>query len=280
MAARFWAGGTGNWDGTTAPSAHWGTATNGVGIPASGPGVNDTATFDGNSGGGTVTVIGNISCQSITCGAFTGTLDFSVNNNNVTLSANGGFNGSGTATRTINLGNGLWTISTTGTSTPWNMATTTGLTFNANGSTISFTGVGNAVRTFAGGGLTYSTVSFGPNTSGATGALISGANTFAALTLVAPFNLSLTALVTQTVTALNSNGSPGSVNFIDASSASQATINAAAGTITISYTVIRNMVFGGGATFRAGNSFNLGNNSGITITPPTMTRSRGWSGMT
>jgi hypothetical protein len=278
MASRFWLGGTGNWDGTTASSAHWGTGS-GTGGPASGPGVNDSATFDGASGGGTVTVTGNITCQSITCGAFTGTLDFSANNNNVTLSATGGFNGSGTATRTINLGNGLWTLSTNGTATPWNMTTTTGLTFNANGSTISFTGVGTNVRTFAGGGLTYNIVSFGPNTSGATGATISGGNTFAALTLVAPFNLSLGVGVTQTVTALNSNGSPGSVNFIDGGSAAQGVINAAAGTITISYTAIRNMSFGGGATFIAGKSFNLGNNAGITITPPTMTRSRGWSGM-
>jgi hypothetical protein len=159
------------------------------------------------------------------------------------------------------------------------MGTTTGLTFNANGSTISFTGVGTAVRTFAGGGLTYNIVSFGPNTSGATGATISGGNTFAALTLVAPFNLSLGVGVTQTVTALNSNGSPGSVNFIDGGSAAQGVINAAAGTITISFTAIRNMSFGGGATFIAGKSFNLGNNIFITITPPTMTRSRGWSGM-
>jgi hypothetical protein len=279
MANRFWLGGTGNWDGTTSSSAHWGTASGGGTTPTTGPGVNDAAIFDGASGGGTVTVTGNISCQAITCGAFTGTLDFSANNNNVTLSSTTGFNGSGTATRTINLGNGLWTISTNGTSTPWNMGTTTGLTFNANGSTISFTGVGTAVRTFAGGGLTYSTVSFGPNTSGATGAAISGSNTFTTLTLVAPFNLTITQSTVQTVTVLNSNGSPGSVNFIDGSSPALGVIAGAGGAITMSWTAIRNMSFGGAVTVIAANSFNLGNNIFITITPPTMTRSRGWSGM-
>src|SRR5687767_4143911 len=90
MANRFWVGGTGTWNNTN--TTNWSATSNGAG-GASIPGTGDTATFDASSGGGTVTVdspnaANSVTVQSITCGAFTGTLDFSANNNNVTLSSN------------------------------------------------------------------------------------------------------------------------------------------------------------------------------------------------
>src|SRR6267154_670068 len=133
----------------------------------------------------TVTVNATISVQSITCGAFTGTLDFSANNNNVTLSAAAAFNGSGTGTRTINLGNGTWTISTASAAvTPWTIATTTGLTFNANSSTIDLSGVvaAGSGQTFFTGGLTYNVVKISGSRFNS-GLIISGGGTIGTLNI-------------------------------------------------------------------------------------------------
>ena len=268
MASRFWVGGTGTWDGST--TTHWASSTGGAG-GQSVPGVNDTVTLDGSSGGGTVTVNTTVTVQSITCGAFTGTLDFSANNNNVTLSAGGtSFNGSGSGTRTINLGNGTWTLS--GANATWSIATTTGLTFNANSSTIVLAGNVTNGKAFTGGaGLTYSTITFGPNTS--SGAfIIQNSFNISMLNIIGPAIVTFAGL-TLTVTTLTITSSiSGLVRLVTAG-----TISMASGAPLISWTGIGDMTFSGGATFTAQNSFNLGNNTGITITPPTMTRSRGWS---
>lgn len=132
MASRFWVGGTGTWDGSS--TTHW-AATTGGASGASVPGATDTVTLDGNSGGGIITVNTNFSIISLTMGAFTGTLDFSTNNNSPTLQT---FNNSGTATRTLNMGSGTWSI-TGNAATVWNSGTTTGLTFNAGTSNLNFT---------------------------------------------------------------------------------------------------------------------------------------------
>lgn len=267
MASRFWVLGTGTWDGSN--TANWSATTGGAPL-ASVPGSADTVTFDGSSGGGTVTVNTTVNVQSITFGAFTGTLDFSANNNNVTLSAAAGMSGTGAGTRTLNLGNGTWTISTgIAASTPWNFATTTGLTFNANSSTVSFTGTGSGSRTFAGGGLTYNIVSFGANSSGGPLA-ISGANTFATLSIVAPNVITFPNAVTNTVTnAFTWTGSSSSqLAILSSSNAATATINVTSGSPTMSWAGLHAMTFTGGATFTATNSLDLGLNSGITITVP------------
>src|SRR5689334_24115345 len=104
MASRFWVGGTGTWD--SSDTTHWAATSGGAG-GQSVPGSGDTVTFDGSSGGGTVTLNfgGTITVQSITMGAFTGTWDNSVNNNDITVTASGScFSGSGSGTRTIKLG--------------------------------------------------------------------------------------------------------------------------------------------------------------------------------
>jgi hypothetical protein len=270
-ASRFWVLGTGGWD--TITTTHWATTSGAGSGGASVPGVSDSATFDGGSGGGTVTLnqtLG-ITVQSITCGAFTGTLDNSTNNNNVTLSSS--FNGSGTGTRTINLGNGTWNITSTTGATTWNMNITTGLTWNANSSTIQISGATTtALRIFTGGSLAYHDIQL-------TGLIsITGTNSFTAFSLVGAAQVTLTN--TQTVTSLVSNGTVSAPNSINNAGANAvATISIISGTYDLTWTGISGITFSGGATFTAHNSFDLGHNSGITITPPTMTRSRGWSGM-
>lgn len=138
MTGYFWVpvlgSGTGVWDNSL--NIHWATSSGGVGgvgVPGSG----DTVTFDANScpAAEVVTVNANINVTSITMGAFTGTLDFSANNNSPTMQT---FNGSGSGTRTLNMGSGNWNI-TGNNATVWTTATTTGLTFNGNNAVLNFT---------------------------------------------------------------------------------------------------------------------------------------------
>lgn len=131
MANYFWVGGTGTWDGTT---NHFAITSGGTAIAAA-PGSSDTVTFDGNSGGGTVTVSTNFNVVSVTMGAFTGTLDFSANNNSPTMQT---FSGTGTGVRTLNMGSGTWTITGNNTNI-FTLATTTNLTLNAGTSTVNCT---------------------------------------------------------------------------------------------------------------------------------------------
>lgn len=260
-AARFWVGGTGTWDGSA--TTHWSDTSGGAsGQPV--PGSGDTVTFDANSGGGTVTVNTTVTVQSITNGAHTGTLDFSANNNNVTLSALTGFSGTGTGTRTLNLGNGIWTL-TAGNGTTWNFGTTTNLTFNANSSTLRFTGSGD--QSFAHGNLTYSTIDI--RTAG--DFLFSGTAITMATLLATPqpTTIRFTGSVTHTITnAFTLAGTSSAPLGMTSTTGSNATVSISSGTATCDWCGISGLTFSGGATFSASNSLNLSGNSGITITAP------------
>ncbi len=261
MASRFWVGGTGTWDASD--TTHWASSSGGAG-GQSVPGSSDTVTFDGSSGGGTVTLGSgyNPTLQSITCGAFTGTLTAAVNNNNVTLTASGGFNGSGSGTRTISLGNGTWTLSATNAN--WTMSTTTNLTFNCNSSTILFSNsTTTASRTFDGGSLTYSTVSIAASTGGGQ-VTLNNNNTIATLSVTGPAVVFLGSSTTQTLTTLTLTSAAATPILIQGTG----TINDTAGTNAYTHLILRNVTFGGGATWSATSSFDMGGNSGITITAP------------
>ncbi len=269
----------GKWDTTNANN--WVSTSNGTDYGQTVPGSGDTVTFDGSSGGGTVTVNTTVTATSITCGAHTGTLDFSANNNNVNLTS---FNGSGTGTRTLNLGNGTWTISGTS-GTPWTISTTTNLTFNANSSVILITGTATAARTVTPGALTYNTFTIGPSSSSFVTSLTS-ATTYANLNLVGPLNIGFTNAVTSTSTAINWSGSSGSEIFAanNTINGTTAVVSVASGSPTMTWLALRDMVFSGGATFNATNSFDLQHNSGVTITPPAsgaagLSRARAFAGM-
>ncbi|WP_156795569.1 hypothetical protein [Bradyrhizobium icense] len=269
MASRFWVGGTGTWNDSS--TANW-SATSGGASGASVPSSADTVTFDGSSGGGTVTVAATINAsntiQSLVCGAFTGTLDFATNNPNITfnLSSSPNFSISGTGTRTINLGSGTFTLVGNNGSV-FDAATTTNLTFNAGTSTIQINNPANGnSATFAGGGLTYNIVTFGAR-SGGSQISISGNNTFAALNLNPPTFLTFGNGSAQGVTApLAWNGSSSAQFNISSGADTKATINCAVGSV-ISWALIRGMAFAG-TTVPATNSFDLKNNSGVTITAP------------
>lgn len=259
----------------------WSTSTGGA-TGASVPGSSDAVILDAATcvGGVTCTITVNttVAVQSITMGACTASttgciLDFSTNNNNVTLSGIGGFSGTGTGTRTLNMGNGTWSVTeASGGNTLWNLAVVTNLTFNANSSTILFTNTGTAVPAFVSGvGLTYNTISLGANTSrGGVFFSLAASTTFTTLNVSAPNNIAFTSSVTITITnALNLVGTASNpIRFGSVTFGNQTTISTASGAATFDYVGIDSIAFTGGATFTATNSFNLGKNTGITITGP------------
>lgn len=259
-ASRVWTGGTGSW--TPSNTASW----SGGAVP----GAADTATFDGTSGGGTVTLNfgGTITVQSIITGNFTGTWDNSVNNNNITLSAQTAFNGSGTGTRTIKLGSATYTLSFAGTGgTPWTFTTNTGLTLVAGSETIVFSGVSQTIKTLNSGGKTFGALTINANCGPVSIAAASGA-TFSTITLNAGTVLQIP-VTNVTATALSVTGSSSAPALLmSGTMGTQAALTITSGTQSLSWVSLRDMNFTGGATFIARNAFDNGNNTGITITPP------------
>ncbi len=272
-ASRFRVSGTGTWDATT--TTGWGSAS-GTADNSSVPGAADAVTFDGSSGGGTCTVNTTVTVQSIAMQAFTGTLDFSANNNNVTLSANSNaFNCSGSATRTLKMGNGAWTLTTTNASgqNVWNIGNTTNLTFQANGSTINFSGV-----SVAGGGGRWFTSATSGSAIAYNNLTFSGAGNYILNT--AALNLALNALaiggqvnlllnvITCTVTSIATTTTPTTPASIGGQSAgTQYTISCASGIQNLSNIAVKDAAFSGGATFKI-SGYDLGNNSGAAFSLP------------
>jgi hypothetical protein len=258
LASRFWVGGTGTWDAST--TTNWSATTGGAG-GQSVPGSADTVTFDGASGGGTVTVNTTVNVTSITMGAFTGTLDFSAHNNNVTVQS---FSGTGTGARTLNMGNGTWTVTGGG---GWNCLTVTSFTFNANGSTLIFSRNSLTSASNFMGALTYNTVTVAANAS--YGQTSFSSFTVGTLNIVAPNYVAFPSGATVTVTTLSFTGSSSAQSLVVAgTNGTKASISQASGTPTLSWLALREINFTGGATFTATQSFDLGDNAGVTITAP------------
>jgi len=122
---------------------------------------------------GTVTLMSDLDMTGSVATPFTLTSGtFNANNFNITAFS---FLGSGTGVRSLNMGNGIWSIFGNGT-TVWTMATITNLTFNASGSTLKFTYSGSTgTRTVSfNGNLTYNKVM-----------ITAGSDTFAIANLLA-----------------------------------------------------------------------------------------------
>lgn len=274
MASRFWVGGTGTWDSSN--TANWSATTGGAG-GASVPGSADTVTIDANSGTGTITVNGTVNVLGVTFNAANNIiLDFSVYNNNVTIGSQ--FACSGTGIRTLKMGSGIWTFPYTGASTTvWNLATTTNLTFDAGKSTIRITGATSSILTFAGGGLTYYTLEVARG-SGTGQITISGSNTFVNFidnTSTAAHTYSFVSGTTTTFYTFNVKGSPGALITLAKSSA------AAANFVKVGQGVVNcNYITAGGNTpatpssgvwYAGPNS--TGGGSGWILTAPTSSQS-------
>jgi hypothetical protein len=175
------------------------------------------------------------------------------------------FVGSGTQTRSITLGTSTVTVSVA-----FTMTTTTGLTFSGASSTIALASSASA-RTFAGGNLTYGTLTY--NVAGSTGALtISGSNSFDTINFSDATNartLTLTASTTQTVrNAFNVNGTAGKLMTI--AGATGTLSYTGSGVVSSDYLSISSSTATPSSTWYAGaNSTDaLGNSGWIFTVPP------------
>lgn len=279
MASRFWVGGTGTWDASD--TTHWAASSGGAG-GQSVPGSSDTVTLDASSGGGTVTVNygvgGTVTVSTITMGAFTGTLDFAANDNNVNVKT---FSGTGTGVRTLNMGDGTWTFvdgSGTG-NVSWDFTTTTNLTFACNASVMVFTPSGsNPTATLSWGTLaaTYNSITLNGSSTGSLFDLsVAVSATIATLSVTGKSTLVLRATgpATYTITTLSIVGTQtNQIAILASNTGGRPIISVASGTPTLTWlSWIYLIAFSGGATFNATNSQNAGTGSstGITVVPPT-----------
>ncbi len=267
MASRFWVGGTGTWDASD--TTHWASSSNGAGGQTV-PGSSDTVTFDGSSGTGTITVNTTVSVVSITMSALTGgsVLDFATNNNNVNLSSSFGNTGSGT--RTLNMGNGTWTI--TGTSgNPWGVSGATNLTLNCNSSTLVLTSTAVASANLSLGAFTYNVVTINPIAAYVPTVLV-GASTVATLNITGAGLTHFASATTHTITTLNltSGSSLSALNCITSNAPPAVATLSIGNAITPAYCAFRDITKTGAGSITASNSIDLGHNTSITITAPTV----------
>lgn len=233
------------------------------------PSSSDTVTLDGSSGGGIVTVNTNISIQSLTTSAFTGTLDFSANNNTVSLSVSPCWTDSATGVHTTNMGNGTWTFAIA-TGTAITLTASANHTLNANGSTILLSAVPTGNRTVSLGAKTVNNLMvtnaawqpFQIDLSQG-GAIVVGGN----LTLTNVGNIRMPAGVTITVTGtLTWDGTSSNQGLI--ASPGVAAILSVGSTNILSWLLIQNITKSGAGSITVNNGFDGGGNTGITINGP------------
>jgi len=218
--------------------------------------------FDG--AGGTWTLQDNY-LSTGTFNLFIGT--FNANNFNVTT---GGFLSDNSNTRTLTMGSGTWTTSSS--VGAWYINDPTNLTLNANTSTIKLTSA--TYVDFRGGGLTYNNVWFSGGSS--TGDIrIFGANTFNDFKDDGTENHSIVfPNVTTTVSSFTVSGAVGKLITLKRTGLSGTwTISDSAGTNTSSRLSISNSIATGGATWNVsdGTSVFGGENTGWNFGTITLT---------
>lgn len=212
----------------------------------------------------TITVNANLAVASIAMGACTAStagciLDFSANNNNITISGTGGYVNNGAGTRTLNMGNGLWDF--TNAIASFNLVASS--SFNANSSTLRFSASG-LQGDFRGGAKTFNVFTV----TGVGFVATQATNVITTFSVAAGNTISFTSGTTQTITnAINFVGTSTSpITLMSSSLSAAATLNTASGS-TVTWGALRRMTFTGTAP-TVTNSLDLGNNTGVTISPP------------
>ncbi len=165
------------------------------------------------------------------------------------------------------MGNGTWTVTATS-GTIWDFNTTTNLTLTPNSSTLLFQGTTNSARQMnTGGSLSYSTVSIGGNGTSPNGIFVFNGSLIAATFNITGPNAVLLSVSGSIITnPLTWTGTSGNEIYVFSSTAgAQAEITGNGGTMT--WIAPRDIKFTTG-TYTATNSFNLGDNTNVTITPP------------
>lgn len=261
----------GVWSSTN--TANWAassTSTCGSGgssVPASA----DTVTLDANSLTASIIPNYDFSITSLTMGAYVGTLDFSVNNNNPTMQT---ASITGTAVRSLFCGTGSWLF--TGTSgTVWTAATGTNLTFTCGSAPFTFTATTTSPRTFAGGGQSYGVVTVSTNSSRGT-FVVSGGNTFSNLALAAGTSVSFgnsTVTITNAVTWTGTAALPITVLGQNGGSFGVAIIFSLGAAGTCTWCMLGGLGATGAGSLTATNASNVGgpNTGSISIAVPSAT---------
>lgn len=215
----------------------------------------------------TITVNANITVTALTMGACTASttgcrLDFSTNNNNINITSQ--FSCTGSGVRRLDMGNGTWTMPSSS-NLIWDCSNTTNMTLNANGSTIFFPS-SNVIRTFfTSNAVTYNTIQIANSSSGSP-VFAFGNAAFKVNNLIVGSGMRLNFLTggSHTInTSLSVAGTSTNTVFWDG----QGSAFVVNGTATMNEVGIRDSNFSGTA-FTANNSFNLGNNAGVTINQP------------
>ena len=217
-----------------------------------------TQPFTINTPGGSVTLTDAFSTNSSNANAInltSGTFD--ANGKNITLSgAASGFNGSGSITRTLAVGAGIWTI-----------AGTSGFTVASGPSNITVTGSGTikltsaSTKTFIGGNLAYTNITL--DQGGAGQLTISGNNTFGNITSTYTTTAAATinfAGTTTTLSQFTAAGTAAKLLTIQGTSAASPATLITAGAIDPNYLAVNNVkAYATASTWYAGpNSTNGG----------------------
>lgn len=185
---------------------------------------------------------------------------FNANNYNVSA---GSFNSTGANTRTLNMGSGTWTMTTSNGS--WNCAGATNMTLNCGTSTIK---IGNNPssnpQSFGGNGFTYYDVEI-PG-SGNNIVTISGNNTFNSFisSRTSAYTIKFTDGTTNTAINWTIAGSSGNViTMTNTAGVTAATLTkSGGGTVTVDYANISYITATPSSTWSATNSTDSGNNTG------------------
>lgn len=211
--------------------------------------------------------------DDMTCaGTFTFQIGtFNANNHNVTV---GIFSSTTGSVRTLQMGSGTWTITSSGAC--WNTTGSVNLTITPGTSTIKFTDSSSSSKTFTGSGKTYA--NFWNNT-GSTGVFIMGdSNAFSNFKVDAGRTQQFTAGTVTTMSTFTAVGTSGAGNGITITSTTSATHTLVCNAANLStrffscdYLTLSYSVCSPTRNFYAGaNSTDGGNNTGWTFTvPPT-----------
>lgn len=250
----------------------------------------NTWTFKGR-GSHTLTSAGKTWAKSLIVDAYGGTLtlgdDLELNNGRQLTVTRGTFdandfdvttvlfNSSNSNTRTIRMGSGTWEITGTTDTYLWTTSNTTGLTFDAETSTLMFSGAVSGDRYFQTGGLTFHDVVNA--TTGASGVIFRDSFTANSITVSPGATQRCFAGHTVTATTWVLTGTSGSPITIASNTTSAFTIaKAGGGTVVADYATISYSTASPASTFSATNSTDGGNNTnwtfvaGSTYTPRLM----------
>lgn len=271
----FWVGGTGSINDTTKWSSSSGGAGSTCAATGGWPNSNaDNGTFDGSSGGGTITRNVAWTIGTLNIAAFTGTFGNTTDSAAVQLDT---FTNNGSGTRTYNMGTSTWTCGRSGVNCVWQISGHSNLTLVASTSTLVLTGgaTSGSPLCWFGSGLSYNNVTFDPS-SVAVGSRTyftcnTGAVTIANLTIGSPNNIQLTGNQTWTITGTLSfsGGTPSNsaLIYMISSTTTSAQLTLSGGPATCSWCAFY-AITAATNSITATNSFDLGRNTNISITPP------------